>query len=85
MNNNLDIKAVGIALGLTWAIGAFIIGIFAWLSAGENTTALVNLIGRFYIGFTPTFLGSIVGALWGFIDAFIGGVIFAWLYNKLAK
>jgi hypothetical protein len=28
-------------------------------------------------------MGSIIGAVWGFVDWGIAGVIFAWLYNKI--
>jgi len=30
-------------------------------------------------------LGSIIVGIWGFLDAEIGGVVLAWLYNKIAK
>ena len=30
-------------------------------------------------------LGSVIGALWGFIDFAIGGAIAAWLYQKIKK
>jgi hypothetical protein len=29
-------------------------------------------------------VGSLIGMVWGFIDAGIGGAVFAWLYNLLA-
>jgi hypothetical protein len=28
-------------------------------------------------------LGSVIGLLWGLVDGFIGGLVFAWLYNLL--
>jgi len=85
MNSKLDVTAVGLAFGVTWAIGVILIGFYAWLSTGESSTNLVNLVGKFYLGYTPTFIGSILGALWGFLDGFLGGIIFAWLYNKFSK
>jgi hypothetical protein len=30
-------------------------------------------------------MGSLIGAVWGFFDWGIAGVIFAWLYNKINK
>ncbi len=29
-------------------------------------------------------MGSAIGLAWGFVDALIAGVIFAWLYNLIA-
>jgi len=37
------------------------------------------------VGYSATIVGILIGAVWGFIDAFIGGVVLAWLYNKLLK
>ncbi|MDP8234356.1 MAG: bacteriophage holin [Candidatus Saelkia tenebricola] len=80
---NLNVKALGLSLGIIWAIAAFIMGILAMmLGYGGN---FVEALGSIYIGYEATLKGSIIGAIWGFIDAGICGVIVAWLYNKLAK
>jgi hypothetical protein len=42
-------------------------------------------MASFYIGFKPTFLGGVIGAIWGFIDGAIGGVIIALVYNAIAR
>lgn len=69
----------GLALGVTWAIGVFLLGIVAaWLGWGH---ALVHPLGSLYIGFEATLVGSLIGAIWGFVDAFIFGVILAFFYN----
>ncbi|HHT9155715.1 MAG TPA: bacteriophage holin, partial [Candidatus Tripitaka sp. YC43] len=46
-------------------------------------TALLEMIGSYYIGYKPTLLGSLVGGVWGLIDGFICGAVVAWVYNKL--
>ena len=45
----------------------------------------VSIMSSLYIGFKPTVSGIIIGAVWGFVDAGIAGVLIAWLYNKFAK
>lgn len=69
------------ALGIVWALGIFLMGLasmqFDW------GTAMVELFASLYIGYKATFIGSVVGAVWGFFDAFIGGAVFAWFYNCL--
>lgn len=79
----LDAKAFALAVGILWSAGAFILGIasmmFNW------GTSWLDLLSSCYIGYKPTLLGSIIGALWAFIDAGIGALIVAWLYNKFAK
>jgi hypothetical protein len=79
----LDIKAFALAVGIVWAVGAFILGIAAMLFGWG--TAWLELIGSCYIGYKATLVGSIIGAFWGFCDAGIGAMLVAWLYNKLVK
>ena len=76
----LNIKAAGLALGILWGASIFLLGIFSMFDYGR---ILVDLIAEYYIGYGASFLGSIIGGVWGFIDAFVGGVVLAWLYNKL--
>lgn len=71
--------ALGLSLGLTWGVSLFIMGLLAlYASYGEG---FVVSIGSLYYGYAPTLLGSVIGAAIGFVDAFICGVIVAWLYN----
>ena len=79
----LDVKALGLALGIIWGIAMFIMGIVAmFFNYGDG---FVTALGSLYIGYKVTILGSVFGALWGFIDAGIAGVIIAWLYNKFSR
>jgi hypothetical protein len=38
-------------------------------------------LGHLYRGYSLTVAGSLIGAVWAFFDALIGGAIFAWLYD----
>ena len=79
----LDVKAFGLALGILWSACVVLLGITSALFNWGN--AWVKLLSLCYIGYNVTVVGVIIGAVWGFFDAFIGAVIFAWLYNKFAK
>ncbi len=79
----LDAKALGLALGITWGACTFLMGIAAMQF--NYGTGLVNAFSSLYIGYKATFLGSVIGGIWAFFDAGIGGILIAWLYNKLAK
>lgn len=52
--------------------------------AFDGVTHEVTLIGRLYRGYSISPLGSLLGLVWGFFDALVGGAIFAWLYNLIA-
>ena len=79
----LDVKAVGLAFGIMWGMAMFLLGIMAMFL--DRGTVLLEAISSLYIGFNPTWLGSVTGGFWGLVDGGIGGLVFAWLYNKLAK
>jgi CDP-diglyceride synthetase len=41
------------------------------------------MIGLVYRGYNISPVGSVLGLVWGFFDALVGGAILAWLYNLL--
>jgi len=78
---NYKVKA-GLAVGIVFAISTLFLGLMAtWFNWG---TELVNLIGSLYIGYDATFVGSIAGFAWAFIDGFIVGFLVLWVYEKLS-
>lgn len=80
--NKLSPNALGIAIGVLWAVYVIFCGIAAMFGWG---IAIVDAISSLYVGYGASVLGSIIGAVWGFVDGYIAGVIIAWLYNRLAK
>jgi len=80
----LDVRAFGLSVGIIWGASLIIFGFLAML-APNYCSDFVRAIGSKYIGYSASFPGSIIGGIWGFIDAGIGGLILAWLYNKLAR
>lgn len=76
----LHLKSFALACGITWALGVLGMG---WIAATGYGASFVSAIGNFYIGYSVGFVGGIIGGIWAFFDAFIGGAIFAWIYNLL--
>lgn len=78
----LDAKSLALALGLTWGCCILFGGLaamFGW------AVKFVNVMGSFYVGYKASVPGAVIGGIWGFFDAGIGGLIIAWLYNAFAK
>lgn len=69
--------------GLTWSLTILIIGLFAWIFALD--TSLMNTMSSLYVGFKPTWLGSLIGASLGFVDGFVGGLLIAGFYRLFLK
>lgn len=79
----LDVKAFAIACGLIWGFGLFFLT--WWIMAFEGASAQPTWIGEIYRGYSISPIGSVIGLIWALPDGFIGGTIFAWLYNSLAR
>ncbi|MDD3029325.1 MAG: bacteriophage holin [Alphaproteobacteria bacterium] len=78
--NKLHPLALGLSFGAVWALAVFILGLVSLWGWG---TSLVSSLSSLYIGYTSTFGGACIGALWAFIDGFVGGFLVAWIYNKI--
>lgn len=78
----INVKAFALTCGIVWGVGLF--SLTWWIIAFDGSTHDVTLIGRLYRGYNISPLGSLIGLVWGFFDALIGGAITAWLYNLLA-
>jgi hypothetical protein len=79
----LDLKAVSLTFGIVGGVGLFLLT--WWIMAFEGATGDTTFIGKVYRGYSISPLGSIVGLAWGLVDGLIGGLIIAWLYNKLSR
>lgn len=79
----LNVKAFALACGLMWGFG--LLFITWWIIGFDGVTRDPTFIGRLYRGYNISPLGSIIGFVWAFFDALIGGAIFAWLYNFIAS
>ena len=74
-------KNLAIAGGLSWGLWLFVLTILS--TATGYASAFLQPIISVYPGYTITYVGSIIGLIWGFIDAGIGLYVLAWIYNKL--
>ena len=79
----LNVRAFGLTLGIIWSASLLIMGVLA--ATINYGVGFVNGVSTVYIGYGTTFPAILIGAIWGFFDAGIGGLIIAWLYNKMVK
>src|ERR1700730_12141779 len=70
----------GFALGVIAALGALILALIGAFS--DYGHLMIQVLGTVYKGYSPTFVGGIIGIFWGLVDGFVTGFLFAWLYNK---
>ena len=78
----LNVKAFAFAGGILWGASMFIL---TWLTMrGYGNIDAASIVKSYYIGYTVSPIGSVIGAIYGFFDAGICLAIFALIYNKLA-
>lgn len=76
----LGVVSFGLALGVTGAIFVFVLGLTAtFLGWGVQ---LAQTLSSLYIGYGPTLVGTIAGAVWAFVDGLVAGCLIAWFYNR---
>ena len=46
---------------------------------------VVHLFAKVYRGFDETLLGGFIGAVWGFFDGVVSGLLIAWIYNTIIR
>lgn len=76
----LNVRAFALTCAFVWGFGLMILT--WWIMLFEGSTYEITLIGKIYRGYNISFVGSVIGLVWGFFDGLIGGAVFAWLYNK---
>lgn len=80
----LHVTAFSLTAGVIW--GAVILSTtlanLVWPTYGH---AFLQIAESIYPGYHPGGIVSvIIGTLYGFVDAAIGGALFAWVYNLIA-
>ncbi len=79
---HLNVRAVSITASLMWGLTIFLVT--WWIILFDGISYEPTCIGMVYRGYSISPVGSLVGLVWGLVDGFIGGLIFAWLYNRIA-
>ncbi len=76
-------RALGMALGLVWGL-TIMLGTW-WLLIGNFRGGIISKLSQFYIGYSYSWGGAVIGFIWGFVNGFIAGVLIAWLYDLFCK
>jgi hypothetical protein len=78
----LRARALGLSIGTVWGLAIFLATLWA---AIEERGLVLELLKRYYIGYSVSFGGALVGLIWGFVYGFVFGALVAWLYNIFHK
>lgn len=72
-------RALGVAVGLTVALGVFLFTAFHIIAKPIDVP--VDLLSQYFYGYDTTWRGAFVGIWWGFVSGFAAGWFLAFLRN----
>ena len=81
----LNAKVVGLVLGILFALGIFVATNWLVIKGGERVGPHLQLLSQYFIGYKVTFIGSLIGAVYGFAMGTLCGALIGWIYNKIAS
>ena len=79
----LNAKVVGLALGVIFSLGIFLATNWLIIKGGSRVGPHLILLSQYFIGYRVTFLGSLIGAVYGFALGTIVGSLLGWIYNRI--
>jgi hypothetical protein len=77
----LDAIALGVSCGVVFGVGIFAATVILLIKGGEVVGPNLTLLSQYFIGYSVTWTGSIVGAVYGLLTGFIGGWVLASVRN----
>lgn len=77
----LSATVYGIVFGLVLGFGIFVATLWLVIRGGPVVGPNLALLGQFYLGYTVTYWGSMIGFVYGFITGFVIGFSIATIYN----
>ena len=82
----LNVKALMFSLAILWGGSVFFVGL-ANLAWPPYAAPFLNLLASVYPGYhaSGSFGDLIVGSLYAVLDGAAGGLVFGWLYNRIAR
>jgi hypothetical protein len=79
----------GIVAGLVAGLGLFVatnwLVLKGGMQGGHDVGPHLSLLAQYFLGYSVTFVGSLVGFVWAFVSGLVIGYVGSWLYNAVAR
>jgi tetrahydromethanopterin S-methyltransferase subunit G len=75
----------GLVLGLVAGITLFLATNFLVLKGGDVVGPHLSLLSQFFLGYSVTFIGSLIGFAYGLVTGYIAGFVIAAIYNLVVR
>ena len=81
----LNSNVLGIVFGIISALIIFAATNWLVIKGGDVVGPHLGLLGQFFLGYSVTFLGSLVGAVYAFVIGYLSGWLIGWIYNAIVS
>jgi hypothetical protein len=72
---------LGLVLGILFSLMIFVGTNWLVFKGGSVVGPHLSLLSHYFIGYSVTFVGSLVGVVYAFLFGYLSGVIIGWIYN----
>ena len=79
LNGNI----LGIVLGILFSLVIFVATNWLVIKGGPVVGPHLSLLSQYFIGYSVTFVGSLIGVVYAFVLGYLSGLIIAWIYNGI--
>lgn len=81
----LNAKIIGLVLGLMVGLMLFVATNWLVIKGGYPIGPHLELLNQYFIGYSVSFWGSLVGFAYGFALGTLSGSLIGWIYNIIVK
>jgi len=79
----LNAHVLGFVLGILFSLGIFVATNWLVIKRGNVVGPHLSLLSQYFIGYSVSFVGSLIGVLYAFVLGYVSGLIIAWVYNQI--
>jgi hypothetical protein len=72
---------LGLVFGTLGALVVFLATNWLLIKGGDRVGPHLSLLGQFFVGYSVTFIGSLIGAAYAFVFGYVAGLVVAYVYN----
>ena len=80
----LRASVMAVVFGLVGGSGMFVATAWLLIQGGESVGAHLSLLNNYFLGYSVTWTGSVIGFLYGGLSGGVVGWAVAWIYNRIA-
>lgn len=76
---------MAVVFAMIGGTGLFIATTWLLIQGGPNVGQHLSLLGNYFIGYSVTWMGSVIGFFYGALTGGIIGWLIAWIYNQVVN